>query len=272
MKRIIVVCLAMLLAIGGMAQSAKIVSAKASGYIANVKAGEMSGLDLLVNVGVEYSKISDNQASCVVVMNNAKLPLINTAEDLLEACQKLSYYGEDMPGSTFSHKEIFSVAVPLDPERVSGQEKVFYVQAFVMYDEFNPRLLAKSEVLKVDAERLTVLETRMPQEELQNYRDVVRSAISLGADAGIDAMQGRSANGQIRCSVCEGTGRVEVGTGVDKHLDKCSNCKGTGLMDDPTGDNHSSADAPTDFFETYNKARDYRMKQAQKNNSSKRNR
>jgi hypothetical protein len=43
-------------------------------------------------------------------------------------------------------------------------------------------------------------------------------------------------------------------------------------MDDPTGDNHSSADAPTDFFETYNKARDYRMKQAQKNNSSKRNR
>ena len=272
MKRITLFALALLTFVSGMAQSAKIVSAQAAGYIANVEAGDLSGLDLMVKVGVEYSKIGDNQASCVVLMNNAKLPVINTAEDLLEACQQLCYYGEDMPGSTTTHKETFSVAVPLDPDRVSGQEKVFYMQSFVMYDEYNPRLLAKGEVLKVDAEKLTVIETRMPQQELQNYQNIISGAFSLGASVGADAMQGRAANGQIRCDICGGTGRVERGTGDDKYEDKCSHCKGTGLMDDPTGDNHSSADAPAGFFDTYNKAYESRMKQNQKKRSSNRNR
>ena len=271
MKRIKLACFTMLLAIGSMAQSAKIVSTKATGYIANVEAGDLSGLDLMVKVGVEYSKVGSNEASCVVLMNNAKLPIINTAEDLMEACLKLSYYGEDMPASATTHKKIFNVSVPLDPEKVSGQEKVFYVQSFVLYDEFNPRLLAKSEVVKVDAQQLAVIETRMPQEELQNYSNLIRGAFNMGADVAVDAMQGRAANGQIRCSTCEGTGRIMRG-GAEKYKDKCPTCNGTGLMDDPTGDNHSSADAPAGFLDTYSKAREYRMKQNQKKKASTKNR
>ena len=270
MKKIILVCSAILIVVGAAAQSAKIVSTQASGYIANVEAGDLSGLDLMVKVGVEYSKVGSDEASCVVLMNNAKLPIINTAEDLLEACLKLSYFGEDMPASATAHKETFNVSVPLDPEKVSGQEKVFYVQSFILYDEFNPRLLAKSEVVKVDAQQLAVIETRMPQEEIQNYRNIVKSAFNMGADVATDAMQGRAANGQIRCSTCQGTGRIVRG-GAEKYDDKCPACNGTGLMDDPTGDNHSSADAPAGFFDTYNKAREYRMKQNQNKKTSNRN-
>ena len=271
MKMIISVCSAILFAVGAMAQSAKIVSTKASGYIANVEAGEMSGLDLLVKVGVEYSKVGSDEASCVVLMNNTKLPVINTAEDLMEACLKLSYFGEDMPASTTAHKETFNVSVPLDPEKVTGQEKVFYIQSFVLYDEFNPRLLAKSEVVKVDAQQLAVIETRMPQEELQNYSNIIRGAFNMGADVATDAMQGRAANGQIRCSTCQGRGRIVSG-GAEKHVEKCPTCNGTGLMDDPTGDNHSSADAPAGFLDTYSKAREYRTKQNQKKKASNGNR
>lgn len=254
-----------------LAQSAKIVNAQAAGYIANMEAGNLSGLDLMVKVGVEYSKIGNDESSCVVLMNNTSLPVINTAKDLIEACQTLNFNGEDIPGTTNLHKETFNVSVPINPERVNGQEKMFYVQAFVMYDESNPRLIAKSEVIKVDAEKLTVLETRLPQEEMQQYRNIISGAFNMGKRVMVDALEGRAANGQIRCNMCDGNGRVIKG-GAEKFVGKCDKCNGTGLMDDPTGDNHSSLDAPSDFMDIYGKAQKLRMKQNQKNNSSRQNR
>ena len=138
------------------AQHASISGIQAIGYMPEFdEMGYPTGVNLVAKVKLTYDHIGKNQAGCIILVNNKKLPLINTGNEVLAASQKLSFGSEDVTASVAQKTTELEISLPMD-DRLNGDENVLYAQAFVLYDEYNPKLLAKSDVVSINPKALNL--------------------------------------------------------------------------------------------------------------------
>lgn len=188
------------------AQHASINGIQAMGYMPEFDdMGYPIGVNMVAKVKLTYDHIGKNQAGCILLVNNNKLPQINTGNDLMAACQTLSYGSEDITASIAQKTSEQEISLPMD-NRLNGKEEVLYVQAFVMYDEYNPKLLAKSDVVIINPKKLKSLQGEVDTEEVtENMKRKMIGGI-LG-----DMVRNPSAideNGYKICSACHGSGTI----------------------------------------------------------------
>lgn len=188
------------------AQHASISGLQAMGYMPEFDGmGRPTGVNVVTKVKVTYDHIGKDQAGCFILVNNKKLPQINTGNELLAAAQKLSFGSEDVTASVAQKTTELEISLPMD-DRLNGDEKVLYAQAFVLYDEYNPKLLAKSEVVSINPKALKSLQGEVDTEAATE--DMKRNLI--GGILG-DIVRNPSAideNGYKVCSACHGSGTI----------------------------------------------------------------
>ena len=203
-------CFAFLLMLSGcltvFAQHATIDKIETMGYMTEFDdMGYPTGVNVVAKVTLTYDQIGKDQAGCIILVNNQKLPQINTGNDLLANAQTLSYGSADVPGSTVKKTAELEISLPMD-DRLSGQEKLLYAQAFVLFDENNPKLLAKSNVVNINPRSLKSMQGEMDTEEAtENMKRKLIGGV-LG-----DMVRNPSAideNGYKICSACHGNGTI----------------------------------------------------------------
>lgn len=189
------------------AQHASINGIQAMGYMPEFDGmGRPIGVNLVAKVKLTYDHIGKDQAGCFILVNNKKLPLINTGNELLAASQKISFGSEDVTASVTQKIAELEIFLPMD-DRLNGNEKLLYVQAFVLYDEYNPKLSAKSDVVSINPKALKSLQGEVDTEAATE--DMKRNLI--GGILG-DIVRNPSAideNGYKICTACHGNGTIK---------------------------------------------------------------
>ena len=221
------------------AQHASISGLQAIGYMPEFDdMGRPIGGNMVAKVKVTYDHIEKDEAGCIILVNNKKLPLFNTGIEVLVASQKLSFGSEDLAASVAQKTTELEIALPMD-DRLNGNEKFLYAQAFVVYDEYNPKLLAKSDVVSINPKVLKSLEGEVDTEAATE--DMKRNLI--GGILG-DIVRNPSAideNGYKICTACHGNGTIEDDSynhaderesGKPRTITKttCEYCGGTGKV------------------------------------------
>ena len=128
----------------------------------------------------------------------------------------------------------------MEDGRLSGKEEALYFQAFVMGgDEENPTMYAKSNVVKVNMDKLKVLQEELDSDEItKNIRRGVLGSLFEEMISNPDAIDD---DGYKQCPICKGKGKIEDDS--DNHASQresgkprtitittCKECHGTGRV------------------------------------------
>ena len=214
-KKLFMLSLVMTMASSVLAQTAKILNVTPKGFVVEMERNKMKNTYLSVNVKLQYSRIADEDAGCGVVMNTAPFPMVTNMDQLYNASQKYDFGSEDLEGSTQQRTVDLDVLVPFEKNKTTGKAQALYLQAIVLQGEESMNLLAKSQVMKVEAKNLTIIDIFQSQEEAQRLQNIFSGAIGVGLDAIADGT----------CPYCKGKGEVEEKA---SYMITCYYCEGTG--------------------------------------------
>lgn len=221
------------------AQRVAINDVQALGFMPEFGAMGPTGVNLVTKVKLTYDHVSQDQAGCCILVNNGKLPQIETAIELLQCAPAYCFGSEDLEAASVQKNVELEVSLPIEDKKLNGKEEILHAQVFVIYDEENPKLLAKSGIIDINPKKLKSLQEEVDYE--QQEEDMKRHLIGgiLGEIA--DNPMSIDDNGYKICTACHGEGktksvsykasweadvdRVEVTT-----VSTCEYCGGTGKV------------------------------------------
>lgn len=165
-------------------------------------------INVLVELDVTYSQFKKDEAACIVLMNNEQLPLMKTTNNVLDAALKYCFGTQEIKGSVGQRSEKIEVLIPMEDGKLSGKEEALYFQAFVMGgDEEAPTMYAKSNVKKVNMDKLKVLQEELDADEItKNIRRGIIGSLFEEMITNPDAIDD---DGYKQCPNCKGKGKIE---------------------------------------------------------------
>ncbi len=126
MKRLFITTLFVSAAVLAHAQQSTITGLRAVGLLPQYNELGQPSVGVVAQIDLTYSQIAADDAGCVVLMHNGRLPQVNTAVDLLEAAQKYCRASEDLTASAGQKSERMELFLPLD-NRLNGTDKMLYL-------------------------------------------------------------------------------------------------------------------------------------------------
>jgi len=230
-KRIVLLCIALLSMTSAIhAQTARILDVAPQGYVVEIQGNDMKETNLYVKVKVQYSKVADDEAACIVLMSKTPFPAITNMDQLYKTYEKYDV-GEMVLEETVQQRTAeVDVLVPFQKIKTTDKATRLYLQAIVIYDGKAIKVLAKSQVMKVEVKDLTIVDVFRSEKDIERFSSILSSAVGVGLDAMSDNT----------CPNCRGKGEVEEQASYGTYMRTCYYCDGTG-RDPASSDSHAGS-------------------------------
>ena len=224
--RIIMLSLVMMMTGSVLAQTAKILGISPKGYVMEVEGLDMKNTYLSVNVKLQYSQIAEEDAGCLVFVSTTPFPMITNRSQIKAAVDKYDLGAEIIEETIQQQTSDLDIFIPIGHFKATDKVPTLYLQAVVMHQDPEKGLLSKSQVVKVDAKDLSVIDVLRSEDDINNIVKMFSAAAGLGSGGD--------------CPNCHGTGEVTENASYGSYTRQCYYCDGTGR--DPASSEKSDDD------------------------------
>lgn len=214
--RTIMLSLVMIMTGSVLAQTAKILGVSPKGYVVEVEGFDTKDTYLSVNVKLQYSQIAEEDAGCLVFVSKTPFPMVTNMSQIKAAIDKYDLGIEIIDETVQQQTSDLEVFVPFEHIKTTDKAQTLYLQAVVLHQDPEMGLLAKSQVMKVNAKDLSIIDV------LRSEDDINKIVNLFSAAAGI------ASGGDGDCPNCHGKGEVEEKASYGSYTRQCYYCDGTG--------------------------------------------
>ena len=251
MKRFVVLGIALIVMVeGALAQTAKILSVSPKGFVVEVEGHDTKQTYLSVQVKLQYSQIAEEAAGNLVFMSKVPFPMLTSLDQISRAMDKYDWGAEQIEEATQQRTSDVEVLIPFEHIKTNDKAQALYLQAVVVHQGIKEKLLAKSQVMKVDVKDLAVIDIFRSEDDMEKIGSLVSAAFGIAAGA---------MGGDGDCPNCHGKGEVEEQASYGTYTRQCYYCDGTGrdpASSEESADSDSSGSILDLFFSTGSGASD----------------
>lgn len=216
MRRIVLFCLVMMMTGSVSAQTAKILGVSPKGYVMEVEGYDTKNTYLSVNVKLQYSQIAEEDAGCLVFVSKTPFPMVTNMSQIKAAVDKYDLGVEIIEETIQQQTSDLEVFIPIEHFKATDKVQALYLQAVVLHQDPEMGILAKSQVMKVNAKDLSIIDVMRSEDDINNIVKMFSAAAGIAS------------GGDGDCPNCHGTGEVEEKASYGSYTRQCYYCDGTG--------------------------------------------